>query len=326
MFNRSLNNNEMKLILKKIVLASALSLAGMTFAQYYPNDNYGGNDQYEYYYDDYNYPDDYYYEYPSDYYTNDFYRGYYNDYRNAIVSINWDRFFVEFRLSPIQIREIRGLNARFGGYNYWFNYYRYNPDRWYYDRFVSLERILGPRIYVVFYQRYYNNYNPIVYFRNYRVRNYRPTIYVAPRYRNVDVRTVRHNDFRKGSFRGGFNSNDKVVRDDNGFRRDAKPQNNDRGFRNDNDRSSNNGFRGGNDNSSKSFGRQDSEQPRNNGFRNDAPRKNEEMSRGNSDSRSNSGGFRSGDNNRSFGKSNGNSDRGNSNGQRGNNGGGRGFR
>ncbi len=120
--------------------------------------------------------------------------------------------------------------------------------------------------------------------------------------------------------------NDKVVRDDNGFRRDAKPQNNDRGFRNDNDRSSNNGFRGGNDNSSKSFGRQDSEQQRNNGFRNDAPRKNEEMSRGNSDSRSNSGGFRSGDNNRSFGKSNGNSDRGNSNGQRGNNGGGRGFR
>lgn len=183
-----------------MILASVLSLAGMTYAQYYPNDNYGnnqyGNNSYEYYYDDYNYPDDYYYEYPDDYYTRDFYRGSYNDYRNAIISINWDRLFVEFRLSPRQVREIRILNDRFAGYNYWFNYYRYNPDRWYYDRFIALERILGPRIYVVFYQRYYNNYNPIVYFRNYRVNHYRPVVYVTPRYRNVDVRTYRNDDFR----------------------------------------------------------------------------------------------------------------------------------
>ena len=81
-----------------MILASVLSLAGITYAQYYPNDNYGnnqyGNNSYEYYYDDYNYPDDYYYEYPDDYYTRDFYRGSYNDYRNAIISINWDRLFV----------------------------------------------------------------------------------------------------------------------------------------------------------------------------------------------------------------------------------------
>ena len=49
----------MKLIFKKMILASVLSLAGITYAQYYPNDNYGnnqyGNNSYEYYYDDYNY-------------------------------------------------------------------------------------------------------------------------------------------------------------------------------------------------------------------------------------------------------------------------------
>ena len=46
----------MKLIFKKMILASVLSLAGITYAQYYPNDNYGnnqyGNNSYEYYYDD----------------------------------------------------------------------------------------------------------------------------------------------------------------------------------------------------------------------------------------------------------------------------------
>ena len=242
----------MKLIFKKMILASVLSLAGITYAQYYPNDNYGnnqyGNNSYEYYYDDYNYPDDYYYEYPDDYYTRDFYRGSYNDYRNAIISINWDRLFVEFRLSPRQVREIRILNDRFAGYNYWFNYYRYNPDRWYYDRFIALERILGPRVYVVFYQRYYNNYNPIVYFRNYRVNHYRPVVYVTPRYRNVDVRTYRNDAYRTGGFRNNDrayndNRNFEKSRENSGFRSgssDERPRNNG-GFRssdsrNDNDR------------------------------------------------------------------------------------------
>ena len=315
----------MKLIFKKMILASVLSLAGITYAQYYPNDNYGnnqyGNNSYEYYYDDYNYPDDYYYEYPDDYYTRDFYRGSYNDYRNAIISINWDRLFVEFRLSPRQVREIRILNDRFAGYNYWFNYYRYNPDRWYYDRFIALERILGPRVYVVFYQRYYNNYNPIVYFRNYRVNHYRPVVYVTPRYRNVDVRTYRNDDFRKGSFRGGFNGNDKVVKDNSGFRRDNQSQNNGGSFRNDTERPQNNGgFRRGEDQSSRDFGNNKAEQPKNNGFRNDAPKRNEEMNRVSNESRNN-GGFRGGDNGRSFGKSNG-SERSNG-GERSN---GRGFR
>ena len=100
----------MKTIFTKLFLASALSFAGIALAQNYPNNDYYGNngynnngynnDGYEYYYDDYDYPEDYYYDYPNDYYTNDFYRGYYNDYRNAIISINWDRFYMEFNLSP----------------------------------------------------------------------------------------------------------------------------------------------------------------------------------------------------------------------------------
>ena len=106
----------MKSIFTKLFLVSALSVTGISYAQYYPNDDYGNNYGYEYYYDDYNYPDEYYYEYPNDYYTNDLYRGYYNDYRNTIISINWDRFFVEFRLSHYQIREIRILNSRFSNY------------------------------------------------------------------------------------------------------------------------------------------------------------------------------------------------------------------
>lgn len=299
-FNKSLNNNEMKPIFKKMIFASALLLAGITLAQYSPNDNYGGNNQYQYYYDDYNYPEDYYYEYPSDYYTNDFYRGYYDDYRRAVVSVNWDRFFVEFRLSPWQIREIRILNNRFTSYSFWFNYYRYNPDRWYYDRFVSLERILGPRIYVVFYQRYYNNYNPIVYFRNYRVKHYRPVIYVTPRYRNVDVRSFRNDDFRKGNFR--TNGNNKIDRDNNSFRNDNRPQDNGRGFRTDqgNNAPNNEGFRKEKDNFTKGPENNRIESPRNNGFRDDAPKKSEELNRMNNESRSN-GGFRGGDNNRSNG-------------------------
>ena len=107
----------MKSIFTKLFLVSALSVTGILYAQYYPNDDYGNNynNGYEYYYDDYNYPDEYYYEYPNDYYTNDFYRGYYNDYRNNYQH-QLGQIFVEFRLSPYQIRENRILNSRFSSY------------------------------------------------------------------------------------------------------------------------------------------------------------------------------------------------------------------
>lgn len=256
----------MKSIIKKIVFASLFTVSGMALSQYseneiaYANNNYDNGDQYQYYYDDYNYPDEYYYEYPSDYYTNGFYKGYYNDYRNAIIGINWDRFFIEFRLSPVQIREIRILNARFPNYGQWQKYYRYNPDRWYYDRFIALERILGPRIYVVFYQRYYHNYNPIVYFQNYRVKNYRPSVYITPRYRNVDVRTFKNENFRNGNFRNERDKNIDNVRENNGFR--GGMQNNGKGFKRDDDRP-------------KNFGNENNQ--RGGGFRNDVPKNEERM-------------------------------------------------
>lgn len=223
----------MKTTLAKMFFFSAFFITGVVVAQNGSqeysnnyNNNYNNNGN-EFYDSQYNYPEDYYYDYPSDYYTNDFYAKYYNDYRNAVVSVNWDRFFVEFNLSPIQIREIRILNDRFTDYNYWYNYYRYNPDRWYYDRFITLERILGPRIYASFYGRYYNNYNPIVYYKNYRERHYRPTVYITPRYRNVDV--FRGNGFRGHGAREYHQYADR-SNDQRGFRGDAyrqEPHNND---------------------------------------------------------------------------------------------------
>lgn len=306
----------MKSIFTKLFLVSALSVTGISYAQYYPNDDYGNNYGYEYYYDDYNYPDEYYYEYPNDYYTNDLYRGYYNDYRNTIISINWDRFFVEFRLSPYQIREIRILNSRFSSYGNWQRYYRYNPDRWYYDRFIALERILGPRIYVVYYQRYYRNYNPIVYYQNYRVKHYRPTVYVTPRYRNVDVRTFKNDAYRTGGFRNNDrayndNRNFEKSRENSGFRSgssDERPRDN-RGFRSSDSRNDND----------RNYGNQNQQPSRNEGFRSVSPQRSENQNRGNDAVRS--GGFRGqGQENKvSESRSSGNNGRGNgnSNGNRG---------
>ena len=278
----------MKSIIKKIFFAVAFGFAVLVLAQEYPNDRYYDNSSgYEYYDQSYNYPDDYYYDYPDDYYTNDYYRGYYNDYRNTIVSINWDRFFVEFRLSPIQIREIRILNTRFSNYGNWYGYYRYNPDRWYYDRFFTLERILGPRIYLVFYQRYYHNYNPIVYFQNYRTRHYRPTVYVTQRYRNVDVRTFRNDNFRKGGFDNERRENVEKNKEDKGFRGNrggeggfVRENNNpnrewgnnqsehSRGFRNEGEQLRNFGNQNSNNNPS-----------RNDAFRGERPSRNENAAR-----------------------------------------------
>lgn len=315
----------MKTIFTKLFLASALSFVVLSFAQYnsnddyYGNNNYGNNNGYEYYYDDYNYPDEYYYDYPSDYYTNDFYSSYYNDYRNAIISINWNRLFVEFRLSPWQIREIRMLNDRFRDYDYWYSYYRYNPDRWYYDRFIALERILGPRIYVTFYGRYYHNYNPIVYYQNYRVKHYRHTVYVTPRYRNVDVRTFRNNGFRDGGFRNNNsprnNNHAESPRGNGGFR-DISPRNQG-GNSSDVTPRNNGGFRSdapknlGGNNNPKNFGNQNNT-PRNDGGFRSEPKKDQPRNMGNNEVRNNTG-FR-GSNDKSSGNS---GNRGNSGGRNG---------
>lgn len=124
--------------MKKIFLTLAIIFGGLVSAQdyydTYPTD-YNG---YEYYDDSYDYPDDYYYNYPTDYYPDQYYKGYYNDYRNAVFSVNWNQFFVQFNLSPFQINQIMILNNRFASFAAWNSYYRWNPDRWYYDRFYAL--------------------------------------------------------------------------------------------------------------------------------------------------------------------------------------------
>jgi hypothetical protein len=76
----------------------------------------------------------------------DYYQSYYNDYRNSIININWNGFFVQNRLNRWQVDQIMRLNNLYASFTAWDNFYRYNPDRWYYDRFYALERILGPRV------------------------------------------------------------------------------------------------------------------------------------------------------------------------------------
>lgn len=193
---------EMKTLMKKYFLLGALTIGSLAFAQYYPNygnsypnDGYYSTESdwgyddgfYDYAYD--NFPDSYYYEYPVDYYPSEYYQSYYNDYRRSIAGTDWERLFMEFNLSQSQIRRIMMLNQRFSNYAAWSAFYGMNPDRWYYDRFYALERILGPRIFVIFQNRYYNGYSPIRYWQNYRRTYYIPRYQPVYRYRNVNTST-----------------------------------------------------------------------------------------------------------------------------------------
>lgn len=180
--------------MKKLILFLALGVFGLANSQYYPNNGNNGWPDNGYYSDDddrYYFPDDYYYEYPSDYYSDDYYESYYNDYRRSISMVNWDRFFYEYGLTPYQIEMIMDLNRQFSSYSVWNGYYRMNPNRWYYDRFFALERILGPRIFIVFQNRYYNGYSPVVYYTNHWRDYYRPRWRAAPMYRNVNINIYR---------------------------------------------------------------------------------------------------------------------------------------
>lgn len=257
--------------MKKIFLGLAFGLGVLTSAQQYPNNGWDDDGYYQngggYYSDedDRNYfPDDYYYNYPQDYYPSNYYQSYYNDYRGSIINIDWNGFFVQNRLSRWQVDQIMRLNNLYASFTSWNNFYRYNPDRWYYDRFYALERILGPRVFVVFQNNYYRGSSPIVYFQNYRRTYYVPRYTVMPRYRNININVYRVDRSR---FRRMDNPTFDIVRrssrPDNGFKntgnqgnsggfRGNNGSNNNSGFRNDNNggfRSSNGGgFRGNSDN------------------------------------------------------------------------------
>ncbi|RKS96112.1 hypothetical protein [Chryseobacterium defluvii] len=266
--------------MKKILLGFALSLATLSFAQQYPNNGWG-NDEYDdgYYSDDDDrdyFPDDYYYNYPQDYYPDDYYQSYYNDYRNSIISINWNVFFRQNRLNRWQIDQILYLNSLYSSFSVWNNFYRYNPDRWYYDRFYALERILGPRIFIVFQNNYYRGYSPVIYFQNYRRTYYAPRFRVMPRYRNVNVHVYRVersrfrqdnptlNIVRRSSGDGFRGSNGNG---NNGFRGQGNNgvRNNSGGFRN----SDNNGVRNNDNNGVRNNGGFRGNSENNGNFRND---------------------------------------------------------
>lgn len=279
--------------MKKILLGFALTLSTLSFAQQYPNYGYGDNGYSDGYYsdeDDQNYfPDDYYYNYPQDYYPQDYYQSYYNDYRNSVTNINWNVFFRQNRLTRWQIDQILYLNSLYSNFATWNNFYSYNPDRWYYDRFYALERIMGPRVFVVFQNNYYRGNAPIVYFQNYRRSYYTPRFRVTPRYRNVNINVYKVNrvDFRRTEnptlnvVRGsGFRNNSE-----SGFRGNSGnsgTRNPNGGFRDNNNsgtRPSNGGFRDNSNSQPRSNGgfrnessqpRSENSQPRSGGFRNES--------------------------------------------------------
>lgn len=285
--------------MKNILLGFALSFATLSFAQQYPNngwgdEEYGNNNEYYNNQDDQNYfPDDYYYDYPQDYYPSDYYQSYYNDYRNSVTNINWNVFFAQNRLNRWQIDQILYLNNLYSSFSSWNNFYRYNPDRWYYDRFYAMQRILGPRVFITFQNNYYHGSSPIVYFQNYRRTYYAPRYRVMPRYRSININIYRVDRSR---FRRQDNPTLRVVstRSNSGFRNnDNRSQGNNNGFRNgsgfrnDSDNNgvrNNNGFRNGNS--------MNTERPNNNngGFRTN---RNQDAVRDNAPRKENNG-FRNG--------------------------------
>ncbi|MCG2792484.1 MAG: hypothetical protein L6262_02910 [Weeksellaceae bacterium] len=188
--------------MKKIMLGLAMILGTMTYAQDYYDTYPSEYNGYEYYDSSYDYPDEYYYNYPTDYYPDEYYQEYYNDYQKVVVSVNWNQFFVQYHLSPIQINRIIVLNKRFASYNAWNSYYRWNPNRWYYDRFYALQSILGPRVFVVYQKVYFHGASPFVFYRNRCVNFYARRYPVRPVYRNVNINVYRVNrtDFKE-SFR-----------------------------------------------------------------------------------------------------------------------------
>ncbi|CAH0292241.1 hypothetical protein [Chryseobacterium sp. Bi04] len=294
--------------MKKIFLGLALGFGVLTAAQQYPNNGWGDDGYYQngdgYYSneDDRNYfPDDYYYNYPQDYYPGDYYQSYYNDYRNSIINIDWNGFFVQNRLNRWQVDQIMRLNNLYSSFTTWDNFYRYNPDRWYYDRFYALERILGPRVFVVFQNNYYRGSSPIIYFQNYRRTYYAPRYTVMPRYRNVNINIYRMDRSR---FRRMDNPTFDIIRrdsrPDNGFRGPVRDGSNSGGFR-DNDNSG--GFRSNNGG----------------GFRGNSGEVRKENNGGFRGSSDNSGGFRS-NNGGEFRGNSGEARKDNSGGFRGNSG------
>jgi hypothetical protein len=309
--------------MKKILISFALGIATFAFAQQYPDNGWDDGGYYqndnEYYsdQDDQNYfPDDYYYNYPQDYYPNNYYQSNYNDYRNSISGINWNVFFNQNRLAPWQIDQIVRLNNLYSGFSTWNSFYRYNPDRWYYDRFYALERIMGPRVFVIFQNNYYRGYSPVVYFQNYRRSHYAAICRPMPRYRNVNINIYRVD---RAHFRRMDNPSIRIVRSqrpDNGFRGSVRDGNNGGRFRNQADnRNNNSGFRNENSGIRNNDGVRNNGGIRNNnggGFRGNGEVRREEAPRreNNTGGFRNEGGFRRSENSAPKQQNNGRGERG----------------
>lgn len=268
--------------MKKILFLLSVFLTTLISAQNH-------NDYGSYYHqgneDEFYFPDDYYYQYPVDYYNRDLYKNYYDDYRRSIYDVNWNRFFAKYRLAPWQVQQIMILNDSFPSFAAWNSFYRYNPDRWYYDRFYALQRILGPQVFLVFQNNYYQGYHPVFYYENYKRRHYARSVYVIPRYQKVNINAYRVNrtqyhqsnpradiGFQQTS-RTGLPRNSNANRD-NGFTDQNNARNN--SIRPENGSLSNQVIK--NENSRNNGTRNDFRNPTvDGGFRNSEPRRKENL-------------------------------------------------
>ena len=229
--------------MKNLLFGLSVCFATLLSAQNYPNNGWGNgnnynNNGYNNYDDEGYFPDDYYYEYPEDYYSNDYYRDFYNDYRQSLQMINWNRFFREYNLTRRQISLILDLNNQFNSFNVWNSYYRSNPQRWYYDRYFAIERILGPQVFVVFQNRYYDGFNPVVFYNNRCNTFYRNNFRVRPAYVNINVNVYRVNRQQYHQSVGNNFGWKQTRNTSNGFVEDGRRNGN---YKNNN--SGSNGFR-----------------------------------------------------------------------------------
>lgn len=93
--------------------------------------------------------------------------GYYDDYRSSVNSFDWGGAIAQLLgLNNNQVSQLTVLNNRYPDYNSWNSAYGNNPNRWYQDRYASMQRIMTPAQYKKFYNTYYKGQNPVYYYGN----------------------------------------------------------------------------------------------------------------------------------------------------------------
>lgn len=131
-------------------------------------------------------------------------RYYYDDYRRSITDINWQTIVADLVLTPRQKDQLFALNNRYPSYDSWNVVYVNHPDRWRNDRYVEIERILGPVKYKKFKHKYYRGRNPVVVYHNsHHYKQPRKKVYVVESRHGHRDRHDHHYDRGHGKHKHG---------------------------------------------------------------------------------------------------------------------------